>query len=119
MVFVCNLQSIHSLVSVVILFTLKTCQPCHYIKPMSRHVNKNTQRSLGLPMVRHTYWEKYQKEALKKVRNESSGEVIVAGDGRHDSMGHSAKFYAYTICCNIPMIIHLNIVQVLFLLLTI
>lgn len=63
----------------------------------------------------HIYWEKYQKEALEKVKNESSGEVIVAGDGRHDSMGHSAKFCAYTIfCCNIPMIIHFKIVQVLF-----
>ena len=49
MVFVCNLRSIHSLANVVVLFTLKTCQPCHYIKPMSRErrANKNTQRSLG------------------------------------------------------------------------
>ena len=49
MVFVCNLRSIHSLANVVILFTLKTCQPCHYIKPMSREcrANKNTQHSLG------------------------------------------------------------------------
>ena len=43
------MRSIHSLANVVVLFTLKTCQPCHYIKPMSRerHANKNTQRSLG------------------------------------------------------------------------
>ena len=48
MVFVCNLRSIHSLASVVILFAIKTCQPCHYIKPIARaytrecHENKTT-----------------------------------------------------------------------------
>ena len=46
--FFCNLQNIHSLSNVVILFTIKTCQPCHYIKPKThvytreRHENKNT-----------------------------------------------------------------------------
>ena len=48
MVFVCNLRNIHSLANVVILFAIKTCQPCHYIKPIARvytrecHENKNT-----------------------------------------------------------------------------
>ena len=29
--------------------------------------------------------------------------LTVAGDGRHDSMGHSAKYCAYTtFCCPIP-----------------
>ena len=48
MVFVCNLQNTHSFPNVVILFAIKTCQPCHYIKPMTRnytrerHENKNT-----------------------------------------------------------------------------
>ena len=38
---------------------------------------------------------------------------MVAGDGRHDSMGHSAKFGAYTIfCCTLPMIIHFALIQV-------
>ena len=37
---------------------------------------------------------------------------MVAGDGRHDSMGHSAKFGAYTIfCCTLPMIIHFALIQ--------
>jgi hypothetical protein len=48
-------------------------------------------------------------ERLKKV----DGGIVIAGDGRHDSMGHSAKFCAYTIlCCTIPMIIHFDMVQV-------
>ena len=48
MVFVCNLRNIDSLANVVILFAIKTCQPCHYIKPIARaytrecHENKNT-----------------------------------------------------------------------------
>lgn len=38
---------------------------------------------------------------------------MVAGDGRHDSMSHSAKFGAYTIfCCTLPMIIHFALIQV-------
>ena len=48
-------------------------------------------------------------EQLKKI----DGGVVVAGDGRHDSMGHSAKFCAYTMFCStVPMIIHFDIVQV-------
>ena len=41
--------------------------------------------------------------------------IIIAGDGRHDSTGHSAKFGAYTIfCCTVPMIIHFSLVQVTY-----
>ena len=44
---------------------------------------------------------------------ESNDGVVVVGDGRHDSMGHSAKYCAYTIfCCNVLMIIHFDIVHV-------
>jgi hypothetical protein len=31
---------------------------------------------------------------------DSGKDVIIAGDGRHDSMGHSAKFCAYTTYCS-------------------
>ena len=40
--------SIHSLANVAILFAIKTCQPCHYNKPVARvytrecNENKNT-----------------------------------------------------------------------------
>jgi hypothetical protein len=41
------------------------------------------------------------------------GELVIAGDGRHDSMGHSAKYCAYTVfCCTVPFIIHFVLVQV-------
>ena len=42
------------------------------------------------------------------------GDLVFAGDGRHDSMGH-AKYCAYTIfCCTVPLIIHFTLVQVGF-----
>ena len=58
------------------------------------------------------YWQKYQKKMLEKVKAVKDG-VILARDGRHDSMGHCAKFGAYTIfCCTIPMILHFSLIQV-------
>ena len=79
MAFVCNLPSIHSLANVVVLFRLKTCQPCYYIKQMSRErrVNKNTQRSLGylwkfvfyaifsILIMPGTKWLKFKSTPLK------------------------------------------------------
>ena len=39
--------------------------------------------------------------------------VTLAGDGRHDSMGHSAKYGTYTIfSCTIGLIIHIVLVKV-------
>ena len=49
---------------------------------------------------------------LAKLKAIQDG-IIIAGDGRYDSTGHSAKFGAYTIfCCTVPMIIHFSLVQV-------
>ena len=63
-----------------------------------------------LPTI-YMYWKKYQSKLLEKIKAVSGG--VVAGDGRHDSMGHSAKFGAYTIfCCTVPMIIHFALIQV-------
>ena len=40
-------------------------------------------------------------------------EVVLAGDGRHDFMGHSAKYGTFTIfCCTVGLIIHIVVVQV-------
>ena len=44
-----------------------------------------------------------------------SRDLVVAGDGRHDSMGHSAKFCAYTItCCTVPYITDFRLAHVSF-----
>ena len=56
------------------------------------------------------FWGKYQKRILEAIKGK---EVVVAGDGRHDSMGHSAKYGTYTIlCCTVGLILHLVVVQV-------
>ena len=48
-------------------------------------------------------------EKVKAVKDE----IIIAVDGRHDSMGHCAKCGAYTIfCCTIPMILYFSLIQV-------
>lgn len=39
-------------------------------------------------------------------------EVVLAGDGRHDSMGYSAKYGTYQIfCCTIGLIVYIVLVQ--------
>ena len=61
----------------------------------------------------HLFWKDYQTKLLKKLKDFGTG-LVLAGDGHHDSMGHCAKFGAYTIlCCTaIPSIIHFALVQV-------
>jgi len=67
------------------------------------------QRHLLIPSV-VSFWRKYQKKLLDQLKNK---EVVMAGDGRHDSMGHSAKYGTYTIfCCTIGLILHIVLVQV-------
>lgn len=57
-----------------------------------------------------THWRSYQDKIFKSVDGK---EVVLAGDGRHDSMGHSAKFGTYTIfCCSVGLILHLVVIQV-------
>ena len=68
------------------------------------------QRHLLLPSV-VSFWRQYQKKILESLKGK---EVVMAGDGRHDSMGHSAKFGTYTIfCCTIGLIVHIVLVQVM------
>ena len=49
------------------------------------------------------------------MKDVSGKKVVVAGDGRHDSMGHSAKYCAYTLFnCMSAKIFHFSLVQVLY-----
>ena len=67
------------------------------------------QRNLLIPSI-VAFWRKYQKKLLDSL---SQKDVVMAGDGRHNSMGHSAKFGTYTIfCCTVGLIIHIVLVQV-------
>ena len=57
------------------------------------------------------HWESYQKSLLAKLKERA--EITISGDGRHDSMGHNAKFGAYTVYCNdTSQIVHFSLVQV-------
>ena len=39
--------------------------------------------------------------------------VTLSGDGRHDSLGHCAKYCAYTIfCCTLPHLTHFALIRV-------
>jgi hypothetical protein len=47
------------------------------------------------------------------TKEEHGKKLVVAGDGRHDSMGHSAKYCAYTLFnCTSTNIFHFSLVQV-------
>ena len=49
---------------------------------------------------------------MEKAKQIKDG-VVMAGDGRHDSIGHSAKYCAYTMfCCTLGLIINFSLVQV-------
>ena len=67
------------------------------------------QKHLLIPAI-VTFWRRYQQRILERLRGV---EVTLAGDGRHDSMGHSAKYGTYTtFCCTLGLIINIVVVQV-------
>lgn len=58
-----------------------------------------------------TYWEQYRSKLVDVIKEK--GEAIWCGDGRFDSMGHSAKYGVYTMfCCTVAKIVHFELVQV-------
>ena len=78
---------------------------CYSARTFFKH-----QGSFLFPAVIH-HWECYQTELLNKVKDLK--DVVWAGDGRYDSMGHSAKYGAYTLLCTTIMkIVHFELVQV-------
>jgi solute carrier family 8 (sodium/calcium exchanger) len=59
------------------------------------------------------HWENYQGTLLSKLRG--INDIVWNGDGRFDSMGHSAKYGAYSIfCCTLMKIIHFELLQVIY-----
>ena len=58
-----------------------------------------------------TYWESYQASLIHSLRNVQN--AVWSGDGRFDSMGHSAKYGVYTMfCCTVMKIVHFELLQV-------
>lgn len=67
------------------------------------------QRHILVPTI-VKFWRTYQQKIIDSLKDK---EVVIAGDGRHDSMGHSAKYGTYSIfCCTVGLIIHIVLVQV-------
>ena len=68
------------------------------------------QKSLLFPVVLH-HWESYRANLISKVKELK--DLGWTGDGRFDSMGHSAKYGVYTmLCTTIMKIVHFELVQV-------
>jgi len=70
------------------------------------------QREIIQPAV-HQLWKKEQQHIFDNVKASSNSELTVAGDGRADSPGHSAKYGSYTLLdTNINKIVHTELVTV-------
>ena len=68
------------------------------------------QRTFIFPTVLH-HWESYRAGLVNLLKN--TKDVVWCGDGRFDSMGHSAKYGAYTMMSTTIMkVVHFEIVQV-------
>lgn len=68
------------------------------------------QRSFIFPTVFH-HWETYRAGLVSKLKDMK--DVVWSGDGRFDSMGHSAKYGVYTMFSSTIMkIVHFELVQV-------
>ena len=68
------------------------------------------QKNFLFPAVLN-YWERYQASLVAKVKELK--DVVWSGDGRFDSMGHSAKYGVYSMFCNtILKVVHFELLQV-------
>lgn len=70
------------------------------------------QTKFHFPALLH-YWESYRTKMVDQLR--SVKEPTWSGDGRYDSMGHSAKYGVYTMFCNTTSkLVHFELCQVCF-----
>ena len=69
----------------------------------------NHQREFLLPSILH-HWKKNQSDMIKEIQNLDN--TTWSGDGRFDSMGHNAKYGAYTMFNNdTSKLIHFELLQ--------
>lgn len=67
------------------------------------------QKNLLFPSILH-HWETYRIQLLNSLK---STDDVWSGDGRFDSMGHSAKYGAYTMFSpTIMKVVHFELLQV-------
>lgn len=70
------------------------------------------QKMFLFPAVFH-HWQTYHQTCINKVKR--MNDVVWSGDGRFDSVGHSAKYGVYTMFCTSTMkVVHFELVQVRF-----
>ena len=68
------------------------------------------QNKFIFPVILH-HWKSYKSGLVSQLKKYK--ELVWCGDGRFDSMGHSAKYGVYTMFCNsIMKIVHFELVQV-------
>ena len=68
------------------------------------------QKKFILPSILK-HWEAHQGKLLSKIR--SMENVTWSGDGRFDSMGHSAKYSCYSMFCSpLDKLVHFELLQV-------
>ena len=61
----------------------------------------------------HMFWERHQKESIDTFMQTNSSGLIVAGDGRCDSLGHCAGYGSYTFMeQRYNKVLHFKLVQV-------
>ena len=59
------------------------------------------------------HWQDYERNIISRLKALESS-LTISGDGQHDSMGHSAKYGAYTIFLSTTQqIIHFSLIQVM------
>ena len=68
------------------------------------------QRKFMFPLILQ-YWEKSRAALINQLKGIKDS--VWAGDGRFDSMGHSAKYGCYTMLnCNLTKLVHFELLQV-------
>ena len=69
------------------------------------------QKKFLFPSILH-HWETYRGVLIRQLKQTSN--VVWTGDGRFDSMGHSAKYGVYTMFSSTNMeIVHFELLQVI------
>lgn len=68
------------------------------------------QKNFIYPAILH-YWETYRASLITQLKK--TKDVVWSGDARFDSMGHNAKYGAYTMLCwTLMKIVHFELLQV-------
>lgn len=67
------------------------------------------QTTFLMPAILH-HWETYRQGLINLLRGKDA--AVWSGDGRYDSMGHSAKYGTYTMFCNTTRkLVHFELLQ--------